>query len=235
MEDDLVTSLTRQVREEVIENYIMERRLIELQIEHLSAQAGETRDLAWIAGKRLARLSCLMVRPEMRDRLGKILGMQNGCFWSDCFEEKLTIPLLRVHGLTRLGRFRKLVLESYSRLCKWMNKYRGQYQDLTEECAAVNRNIDSFQKNFDLLAILNFLRNLDLQGIEKRKILGENFTAKEMAELDKNLYIKPVSVEKLDAPAPLELPGQLKAEGAICALAEEVYRLCTEEVNGFLK
>ena len=51
MEDDLVASLTRRVKEEVIENYLLERRLIELQIERLNMQAEETRRLAWTVGR----------------------------------------------------------------------------------------------------------------------------------------------------------------------------------------
>ena len=36
--------------------------------------------------------------------------------------------------------------------------------------------------------------------------MGDNFTAREMAELDNNLYIRPVSMEILDVPAPLDIP-----------------------------
>jgi hypothetical protein len=110
-----------------------------------------------------------------------------------------------------------------------------QYEELTNELSAVNRNIDSFQKNFDLLLILSFLRNLDIHGIESKKILGDNFTATEMAALDKNLYISPVSMEKLDVPAPLDLPESGSIREILSNLAEEIFQRYGEEVKKILR
>ena len=236
MEDDLVTSLTRQVKEEVIENYLLERRLIDLQIEHLNMQADETRRQAWTVERRLARLFFLMIHSDMQRRLREILGMGAG-FWDAGLNVTFTrkVPLIRVRALTQKGKFRKLLLESYSRLHYWMKKYKQHYEDLASERSAVNRNIDSFQKNFDLLSILNFLRNLDMQGIERKKILGDNFTAKEMAELDNNLYIRPVSMEILNVPAPLDIPEPDSIRGKLSDLAEEIFQRYGEEVKKILK
>ncbi len=236
MEDDLVASLTRQVKEEVIENYLLERRLIDLQIEHLNTQADETRRRARMVERRLARLSFLMIHLDMQSRLRELLGMGAG-FWDACLNDmsKRKVPLIRVRALTQKRKFRKLLLESYSRLHYWMEKYRQHYEDLAIERSAVNRNIDSFQKNFDLLSILNFLRNLDMQGVERKKILGDNFTAKEMAELDKNLYIRPVSMEMLNVPAPLDIPDPDSVQGKLSDFAEEIFQRYGEQVKKILK
>lgn len=192
MEDDLVTSLTRQVKEEVIEHYLLERRLIELQIENLNGMADAARMQAWKVGRRLARLSSLMIHPALRNRLATTIGVGTSHFWVDCLNIDFArhVRLIRVRALTQKGRFRKLIIECYARLYQCMTKYKQQYDDLACERRAVNRNIDSFQKNFDLLAMLSFFRNLDVQGMEKRKILGDNFTPQEMAELDKNLLYR---------------------------------------------
>ncbi len=237
MEDDLVTSLTRQVKEEVIRNYLLERRLIELQIEHINTQAAEIRRLSREVGLRLARLSSLMIQPDMQSRLQELLGTRSCYFWVAFLDVKFKrrVRLIWVRALTKKAKFRKVVLESYSRLFRWMTQYKEQYQELTNECSAVNRNIDSFQKNFDLLSILNFLRNLDTRGIERKKILGDNFTATEIAELDKNLYINPVSMEKLDVPAPLDLPESGSVRGELSNLAEEIFQRYGEEVKKILR
>lgn len=237
MEEDIVASLTRQVKEEVIANYVMERRLIELQIEHLHQQAEETRTRAWIAGKRLTRLSFLMIRPEMRDRLKALLKLSNGNFWTACLDEKFqrSMRLLRVRALTRKGKFRKLIMESYEHLSGWMKKYRVAYEDISDECRAVNSNIEAFQRNFDLLSILNFLRTLDLQGLERKRILGDNFTAIEMAELDKSLYIRPISLEKLAVPPPLDIPPIRQVEQGLAALSDEIFRKYEKEVKAILR
>jgi hypothetical protein len=233
MEDDLITSLTRQVKEEVIGNYLLERRLIELQIESLNTQADEARRQAWMVGRRLARLSSLMIHTDMQNRLAQMLGVGAGYFWVACLNVKFKrhVRLIRVRALTLKGKYRKLVLESYARLYYCMTKYKRKYEDLTCERLAVNSNIDSFHKNFDLLSLLNFIRSLDMQGIERKKILGDNFTAKEMAELDKNLYIRPVSMEKMDAPAPLELPEFGSIRGELTMLADEILQRYGAEVK----
>ncbi len=237
MEEDLVTSLTRQVKEEVIENYLLERRLLELQTEHLDAQAADTLRQAWVVGQRLARLSNLMIEPDMQIRLQELLGMRSCRFWVGCLhvKSKRGMRLIRVRTLTQKAKFRKVILESYSRLFYRMTQYKTQYEELTNEISAVNRNIDSFHKNFDLLSILNFLRNLDIGGIERKRILGDNFTAMEMAELDKNLYITPVSIEKLNVPAPLDLPefGSIRVE--LSNLAEEIFQRYRKEVKKILR
>jgi hypothetical protein len=237
MEDDLVSSLTYQVKEEIIENYILERRLIELQIEHLHELAAKTNIQAQITGKRLNRLALLMIRPEMLNRMENILHLASGCFWRAFMEQDFSrkVALIRVRALTRKIKFRKLVIESYARLYDRMKLYRGHYDNLCLECVAVNKNIQTFGKNFDLLAILNFLRNLDVRGLERKKILGENFTAKEVATLDRNLYIKPISLEKLGVPTPLDIPETRRVLYELSKISDEVYRKYGDEVRKILK
>lgn len=240
MQEDLISSLTRQVKEEVIENYLLERRILDLQIENLQEQAERTRESAGETGERLACLASLMVRSEMLSGLREFLCLGNGCFWTTCLEEGLprkawkTRPI-PVRAFTRKARFRKLVAQCYRLLFEKMREYGRLYRELGEECQAVNININAFHKNFDLLSILNFLRSLDMPGLEKKRILGENFTAKEMAALDKSLYILPQSLEKFGVPVPIEIPEPRLAEARLDALSGEVYRRCEKEVREILQ
>ncbi len=236
MDEDLVSSLTRQVKEEVIGNYLLERRLIELQIEHLNSMAGGAMKQAQAVGLRLARISSLMIEPEMQRRLDEMLGIEPSCFWNACLNVKFRgqVRFIWARALTKNAKFRKLVLESYSRLYSRMKQYEEMYAQILNECSAVNRNIESFQKNFDILCIVNFLKGLDTQGIERKKILGENFTAQEMAALDQNLYIGPVSVEKLNIAVPLHLPAPDSIRGKLYILADEVFARYPEKVRKIL-
>ena len=63
-----------------------------------------------MAGRRLARLSYLMIYPGMQRRLLEMLGMDTG-FWCACvnvtFRRK--VPFIRVRALTQKGKFRKLL------------------------------------------------------------------------------------------------------------------------------
>ena len=232
MEDDLVTSLTRQVKEEVIENYLLERRLIDLQIEHLNMQADETRRQAWMVERRLARLSFLMIHSDMQRRLREMLGMGAG-FWDACLNVTFTrkVPLIRVRALTQKRKFRKLLLESYSRLHYWMEKYKAALRRPRKRALSRQQEHrflpEEFRPSFDT----QFSQEPGHARDRKKKILGDNFTAKEMAELDKNLYIRPVSMEKLDVPAPLDIPEPGSIQGKLSNLAEEIFQRYGEEVK----
>jgi hypothetical protein len=236
MDEDLVSSLTRQVKEEVVENYLLERRLLELQREHLNSLAGSAIKHAQAAGLRLARISSLMIEPAMRERLDEILGLEVCGFWGAYRTSGFIgrVRFIRTRALTKNAKFRKLVLESYSRLHSRMSGYEQEYGQIVNECSAVNSNIAGFQKNFDLLCIINFLKGLDTAGLERKKILGENFTAQEMSALDQSLYIAPVSVEKLGIPLPLHLPACDAIRGKLSNLADEVFVRYPQKVRKIL-
>lgn len=236
MEDDLISSLTRQVKEEVIENYLTERRIVGLQIEDIEAQAEEARFQALKTGRRLSRLAYLMVQPEMLKKLLDLLNISSPSFWNDCLEKKFSrgIRLIRVRALTDKGKFRKLLLEAYNRLYRWMENYRKVYEELNAECRAVNMNIDKFQKNFDLLTILNFLKSLDQATLERKHYLGENFTAEELTSIDQKLYLRPINFEKLGIPVPLTLPKPERVEEALSNLAHDIYQKYHRDIKGFM-
>ena len=237
MEDDLITGLTRQVKEEVIENYLIERRVVELQREDLQSQADELRFRALKTGRRLNRLAYLAVEPEMLKRLVKILQIPQSTYWTQCLEKNFSrgVRFIRVNALTDKAKFRKLFLEAYDRLYRWMDKYQQAYEDLKLECQAVNDNIKSFQNNFDLLTILNFLKSLDTATLERKVYLGENFTSQEMASIDETLYLRPVSFESLGATPPLSLPPREKVEAPLTELAQEIFRKYRTHVKRLLR
>jgi hypothetical protein len=237
MPEDIIASLTRQVKEEVLENYIKERRLIEVQIEDLGDLAKEARGKAVKAGRRLNRLAFLLVRPERRPELKAFLKIPSASFWECCIEEPFSrnVPVIRVGALTAKGKFRKLFLEAYSRSSLWMERYRDAYEDLQVECRAVNRNISCFRKNFDLLTILAFLRGLDSETIERMNILGNNFTSHEVASLDRKLFIPDIVFDKFDLPPPVAMPETGKVEGTLARMAKEIYEAYAEEVRRLLR
>lgn len=233
MQEDLIGSLTRQVREEVIQNYLTERRLVRLQIEEIENSAKQMKLRAVKVGRRLNRLMHLMIQAEMKKRLIAILQIPQPSFWSECTEKKLSrhIRFIRVSALTDKRKFRKLVLESYHRLYERTAIYEKGYESLRLDCEAVNLNIRSFQTNFDLLSILSFLRGLDTQTLERKQFLGENFTPEELASVDQKLYIKPISFQALNVPAPMPLRAPGSLEKTLIDLSDEVYRKSEEQVK----
>jgi len=236
MEDDLICSLTRQVKEEVIENYLTERCIVGLQIEEIQNRAEELKAKAAKTGVRLSRMAYLMTHPDMTRKLVQILGIPSDSLWAAAVDRHFTrnARYIRVRALTNKRRFRKLVLEAYDRFYFWMKDYRKAYDDFIQDCRAVNSNISRFQKNYDLLTILSFLKSMDTRELERKQYLGENFTADEMASIDQKLYLPPVDVRRFDLPEPLDLPTPDTVESALEDLASEVYRKYESSVRSIL-
>lgn len=233
MEDDLVASLTRQVKEEVIENYLTERQLVLLQIEDIEQRSERVRCLAAETGKRLSRVGGLLINRETADRFKMLLHISPSSFWNDCFHNHFprTVRMIRVRALTQKAKYRKLLLEAYRRFHHWMEIYRKEYEELSLECRAVNRNISCFQKNYDLLNILSFLKSLDVQTLERKHFLGENFTPGELAAVERSLCLYPISLERMAVPEPLSLPGDEVLETWLVTMAHEIYRRFPTQVR----
>ncbi len=237
MEDDLITCLTRQVKEEVLENYLTQRRLIELETEDLEAQAEKVRALAQEVGKRFTRLGYLTMDSELLEHLLGLLEIPRNSYWHECLQKPFArgVRFIKVIALTHKGKFRKLYLESYNRLLTWMGKYRDAFNDLELEVRALNINIQAFQSNFDLLTILNFLKSLDVCGLEHKHFLGSNFTAEEIMSVEKKLYIHPQKIERFQLPTPLNLPPASLVQEDLSKLAEEVFRRHHNQIKRLIR
>jgi len=237
MEDDLIASLTHQVKEEVVENYLMERRLLELQMEDIASQAEATRLHALRTGRRLSRLGYLVVHTEMQEKLVQLLGIPEQSLWRDCVKQQFSrgVRFIRVKAFTDKAKFKKLFLESYTRFYKRMESYQKSYDNLKADCQAVNTNIKHFQKNFDLLTMISFLKSLDTVTLERKIYLGENFTARELASIDEKLHLNPVAFEKLDVPQPLQLPKPERIEEPLSELAVNIYRKFQADVKRIMQ
>lgn len=237
MEDDLISCLTRQVKEDVIEHYLSERRLLELQVEEIDSLAQQAWALADETGRRFTRLGFLMVEPAALEQLLQLLRIRPRTFWDECLHKPFAggVRFIQVIALTSRAKFRKLVLEAYRRLIQWTDQYRQAFENLEVECKAINKNIKEFQNRFDLLAILNFLKSLDVCALEQKHFLGENFTAEEMASVERKLYIHAVSLDRFDLPPPPNLIAGPGIEEAIGNLSATIYKRHAKDVKRFLR
>ncbi|MGA7876148.1 MAG: hypothetical protein WCA08_10830, partial [Desulfoferrobacter sp.] len=116
-----------------------------------------------------------------------------------------------------------------------MGEYQKAYDSLKAECQAVNTNIKRFQNNFDLLAIINFLKSLDTVTLERKIFLGENFTAAELASVDQKLQINLISFEIFNVPSPLALSKPERMEEPLGDLAVRVYRQFQTDIKRIMR
>lgn len=237
MEDDLISCLTRQVKEDVVENYLGERRLIDSQIEEFESLAQAVQSLAKQTGKRFTRIGFLMLEPDALRQLLGLLAISPHGYWGECLHKPFRggVRFIQVIAFTSRTKFRKLVVESYRRLHQWVGKYREAYHELELECAALNRNILQFRNRFDLLTLLNFLKSLDVCALEQKHVLGENFTAEELSSIDQKLFIPEQSIDRFQLPPPPDLAGTSRAEEALGRLAVSIYNRHAHEVKRILR
>lgn len=238
MQDDIVSALTQEVKEEVIQNYLHERGLIEEQINYANELAEHTAQLEERLYRRFARIYEFLIEPEFINRFVQLLGIREAVF-EDRFRKdrdfRNGLRFIKVHGLTHRARFKKLLFESYRRLFRWNNLYKEAYEDLQEECKAVTHNITKFQRDHDLLAILNFLKDMDVEFIQKKHFLGNGFTAKEMASVEATLRFKPIRFEQFKLIAPPDLPKPNTIQRQITALADCVFGQCAPRVRAVMR
>lgn len=238
MQDDFISALTLEVKEEVVQNYVYERRLIEEQIHYAEELAEHAAQLQKMLFCHFARMYDLLFETRFINEFVNILRLKEPPF-NDRIGKDLKyrkdVRLIKVHGLTDRARFKKLVLEAYQRLVTWNDKYKEANENFKEECKAVNTNITKFEKNHDLLTIINFLKSMDVGEIVKKHFMGENFTPEELGAIEKSLYFKPVRIEQFHLIPPPQLPDPDTVRKELGALANAVYTKCSNRTKELIK
>jgi hypothetical protein len=167
-----------------------------------------------------------------------LVGLPAAPFWKEYkgspheLEEACQV---KVRGFTPRAKFKKILSQVYLELYKLNGQYKDAYEDLCEECEAVNYNLKKFQDNYDLLTILNFLKDMDVEYLERKHWLGDNFSPEEMASVEASLAFKPVCMERLKVAPPLTLPEPKTISKKLNALANRVYSQCTDRVKTMIR
>ncbi len=225
MEDDFVLGLTKAVKQEVVENYLLNRRVVEEVLQEFHERTERAKKYRTLVGKRFLRMFGLLIDPSYIKEFINIIGVERirpfEFFGSDL--DMRRIRLISAGGFTFRAKYRRIVLESYDRLVMWAGRYKELYYELCEDCKAANANVDWFRKEFDLLSIIHFLKNMDVLQLERQKFLGGNFTPEELMSVESKMIIRPVVWESLDLPKPLELPDTKEVRKSLLALIDRVY------------
>jgi hypothetical protein len=238
MQDDIAAALTQEVRQEVIENYLYERRLIEGQINYVKELAEQALQLQEQLYRRFARVYDLLPEARFLNEFIGLVELGEAPFidrFGKAPEYRKGVRFIKVHGLTDRSRFRKLLAESYHRLFSWNEAYVAAYENLKDECKAVNDNLKKFQNDYDLLAILNFLKDLDVEEIERKHFLGDNFTPEEMGSIETSLRFKAIRMEQFKLIPPPSLPELNAIRRQLNTLADSIYGQCGDRVEMLIK
>lgn len=238
MTDDIVALLTQEVKEDIIENYLYERRLIEEQVKYIEELAAKTAQTADELCKRFARIYELLVEPEFIDRFVRLLGLTQKPFatrFSNCAKTPHSLRFIKVLGLTRKTKFKKLLTEAYRRLYAHHRDYKKKYGELEAEVQAVNRNLKKFEAGFDLMTILNFLKDMDVEGLDRKRWLGDNFTPQEVGAIEDTLRFRPVRLERFKLPPLFDLPEPQVVESELHEIARCAFGECSGKIEQIMR
>lgn len=237
-DDEFFSALTQEVKEEVVRNYLYERRLIEEQINYLDELAEMAKALQKSLTSQFARIRDQLMEQHFMSQFLQIIGLKDYPFDQLATRNstyRKEVQFIKVRALTDRAKCKKLLVASYSRLCDWNEKYKETYGELEEECQAVALNTKKFEQNHDLLTIIRFLKSMDSEMIQKKHFLGENFTAKEMDSVENSLRFGQVSINKFGLPAPVALPAVQTIKNQLHDLADCVFGECKMDVKRFVK
>ncbi|MBF0551282.1 MAG: hypothetical protein HQK60_12180 [Deltaproteobacteria bacterium] len=236
-EDDLIAALTMAVKEEVVENYLYNRRLTLAQIEDIDERARLIKKVEQNLVNGFARIYGLLLKKKYLAVLLNILGIDEAPFYDRCSKSPgfPRIGLIRVRSLTARGKYKKLLFKSYEWLCLAGTQFDAAYHDLKKDCVAVNYNIRKFRADFDILNIMSFLKGMDIVELEKKHFLGENFDAREIGSLERSMYIKDIKWEAIDLTPPPDLPPPDQVKESMEDLADRIFDENPGEVKKMLK
>lgn len=197
-DDDFIAGMQMAVKKEVIENYLQERRIIQEETHLLFEEA-----LAWHGGVEAWERQCVELWAVL---LGGELAAE--LFQAAGVDEPMG-PLAKLPGYDRprafsaCGSFVALVERLYGDLYDSAAELAAESEKVHALRVEVNRDIEYFEVNHDMLAIGAYLRSLDIQEIQRTKILGSNFTAKERMASAASLSFRPFGISQLE----MEEPG----------------------------
>ncbi len=238
MQDDFITSLTYKVKEEIVERYFYERRLIELQISHVHELAREVQKLEQNLHHHFARLYKLLIDDHHIIQCSEMIGLKSPPFKNKVYPgiPEYKIPFtIKLRALTGKGKFKLLLGGEYQMLYGSAEQYRAAYENLREECKAVNYNAGKFEKNYDLMIIINFLNSMDPELVMKKYFLGANFTPEEIGAAGKGLAFKKINFEGFQFTKPPEIPDLKRVRKPLAALAGTIYTAHAGKVKTLLK
>ncbi|MCB2225284.1 MAG: hypothetical protein KQH53_01310 [Desulfarculaceae bacterium] len=233
-DEQYIQALQQAVKQEVIQNYFRERRIVEEEILLVTEAAS-----AWLGG--------ISLWERHRALLGRALGAQAA--WEEFFaiagvdppsprgvgQAAPAVGLARIRGLTKSARYASLIKGLYQGLVAEAEALEAERQKALELMEEVNRDILTFEANHDLMMLASYLRSLDPVELQRRKILGVNFTAKEKMLSAEALTFKPLKAAKmgLDQPGPRPRPvGTVLKEAA--PLMKKIVRKKPEAGREFL-
>jgi hypothetical protein len=233
--EDFVDSLLFEIKQEIIDNFFAERRLLEEE----RADCGE---LLAEQAKRLKKLARSQAR--LRRLLLDDAGLAGFCALSGlpagCFPPRTPAPRgprvleCRPRGLTLASRYGALLVAAYDDYARLSQDFAAGQAELEASVLAYNEEVERYRRNYDILTIVAVLNRMAPEEIERRHWLGGNYTPEETASLADTLSIRPLAVPGEFQKALVSPPDPKQMRSQLRGLAKNLCRRKPEEAKAEL-
>ena len=221
--------LTFEIKKEMADRYFGFRRMIEEDKEELDRRIKEhSLTLEQRICIDLVRIYMLLGNEDQIEEFLDLIGMEEKLFYdpylliSPTLRKRL-LGGLKVRGLTRAGRYKKLVFGCYEMLVDHVQQYREKLGELVEERDTINEEIKLFYRKNDISAMMGFFRTLNgsTSGSTMEGGLETGFTD----SMEKKMQLAPVPpIEQLLPIIPPLMP-LAAVRNKLTKLIERSYKL----------
>jgi len=197
MQDDINKVLALEVKKEMADRYFGFRKLIEEDIHDYDDQVlASYLRLEQKIGFDLTRLYILLKDEALIHEFFQLAGLDQLIFYDPYLTESPTIRKRvfadrRIRGLTRAGRFRNMVFDTYETLALDIAEYRENAMKLAAEQETIVEEIKLFYKKHDLGTMMDFLRSLEGEGVYTSGTMSGGILAQPGENLDEKMRVKP--------------------------------------------
>jgi len=236
MQDGYAEYLQAQIKEEVIKGYLRERLILEEEKKEFQQALDAYRAKEAEVGRRRDELSCLLLTPEYYAAFFARIGFdQPPLAWikpsEDAPQGPTCPPELSPKGFTQRGRYLNLIHKTYSRLARQAAEAGHASKAVLALAEEINEDIRSFERNYDLLNIIRFLRGLDTDAALKKRFMGENFTPQELNSAHDHMAISLLDPEKEGLRPWPDLPAPQDVKEKTQQFLSEIFRAEREAIE----
>jgi len=231
MQDDIGNQLAFEVKKEMAERYFGFRKLIEEDIrdygDHIFASFLR---LEQEIGFDLVRLYILLKDEDLIHEFFQLAGLNQMIFYDPYLAESPTLRKKvftgrKTRGLTKAGRFKNMVFDTYEALAAHVEDYRRNLMKLAADRENIVEEINQFYRKHHLGTMMDFLRGIDGSGMYKSGSMEGSIVARTGEQLDEKMRVAPPPPvdELLPSIPPLAPLGQIK--GRVKKIIEKAHRL----------
>ena len=218
MQNDITGHLAFEIKKEMADRYFGFRKLIEEDIQDYDDQVlSSLRRLEQKIGSDLVRLYILLKDENLIHEFFQLAGLDQMIFYDPYLAESLTLKKKvfaghKTRGMTRAGRFKNMVFDTYEALSVDIDKYRRNLMELTKERENIVEEINLFYRKHDLGTMMDFLRGFGGEGQYKSGSMEGGIVQQSGQKLEEKMKVKPPPpVDKLLPNIPQIAPlGQIK-------------------------